>query len=786
MKKDVYTHKKLVFCLLAAGVMIVNVLFLRTGIETAFSVDRESAAEAKQPGIWIPLGEPGVGGWVTSVTVDPNNSKHLIIGGDLLGTGVSFNGGQSYRPGLGFKSCEIGDCSFHPQDGRIVWAGSMSGPYRSEDGGRTWREMRNGFPNIAGYHYSVPIEKILFDPDNNNRLLAFSGSSRRWRSPGKPDWGSVWESLDGGGHWTKISSVEKNIVCAAFKPGSSAILYIAVDQSGLFRSGDGGKNWVPINNGLPHLNIERVRVNPKMPGTIYISLGAGPAAEVKNGRKTCLPGGIFRSDDEGKSWRKMTVSLTEKREANPYLTTGFKAFDWSASDPNVLYAGDRAWNVDTVYRSIDGGKNWTKVLHRSPSDPKICKLNCAYFSGAGGTLLTIDPNDSKTVYGAGAEFVVRTNDGGVTWDDITAKKINASREHCWCGRGYSGLCCIGFYFDPYHSGRSIFTAMDAGKCWESRDFMKTWTFRGNAWVLPPESAPTDSESKKTKLDKSDSNARTSGKNRPQEYRVTPWGGGNMAAFAKDGSVYVTTGQGNSNGSILRGSILPDRRWICLRDQKNGLPDYNKCVATGIHVLPDDSSKVWAIIDRKLYRSDDFGEHWSILFDQEDLGWLAADPNDPLTFYVSGKENIWKTTDGQNFAALGGPKVAGRMAVDRLGRLWLAAYRGKVPGIWRFDEKKNQSDPLSGWTLLKKDFYIMNIAVDPSNEKRILAVGNDDPFHDQVRSSIWVSSDDGQTWIEAVDGLPVHRGKAVAFNPFNPEEIVLGTGGSGFFKTTFPK
>jgi hypothetical protein len=46
---------------------------------------------------WTPLYEPGCGGWLTSVAVSPHNPRHVLLGGDMLGIGLSTDGGDSWQ-----------------------------------------------------------------------------------------------------------------------------------------------------------------------------------------------------------------------------------------------------------------------------------------------------------------------------------------------------------------------------------------------------------------------------------------------------------------------------------------------------------------------------------------------------------------------------------------------------------------------------------------------------------------------------------------------------------------
>lgn len=703
---------------------------------------------------WVPVCEPGCGGWMTSVEVSPHDSRHILVGGDLLSIGLSHNRGETWEPVFGFYSTEIGDTTFHPENPDIIWAGTMSGPYRSTDGGKHWTEMRGGeFPEIAKYHYSAPIEKVLFDPNDSDRLLAFGGSSRNWGSPGKNTlWGAVWESRDAGENWKKIASLEKNIVSAAFVPGSSDVLLVAVSGSGIFRSEDGGYTWKSSSEGLPHGNVERVAVHPKNPKICWVSLNSCEQKDAENTENTenkprkCLPGGIYKSVDGGKTWMDSSEGLSKRTHENPNLTARYKAFCVAPSNPDVLYTNDSAWDGAKFYRSDDGGKSWRVILQHENPKP----VQTAYPSGYGVTVLSVNPKNENEVYGAGAEFILASFNGGETWTDLTSVEVEvADGTHwTWKGRGYSGLCCIGFRFDPYHDGRSVLLAMDAGKCWESVDFMKTWSYHGQ--------------------------------------KPGSWGGGSDASFAKDGTVYVTTGQNSDSGNVLKGGLNQPGPWTPLAVEGSGLPDGKTCVARGIFTSPDNPDRVWVVFGGKLYRSVDGGKKWTLMSEEDTFGWIAPVPGKQRTFYVSGKNGLWKTTNGKTLTFIGGPKCGGnvpRICADSRGRVLLVAFKApsEIGGLWRFDPKQDENE---GWTHLKKDTESCAAmpSVDPTNPKRILLTSEDHPYHDHIRcEAVQLSLDDGKTWHVLKAGLPTERASCATFNPFRPNEIVVGTGGCGYFK-----
>ena len=58
---------------------------------------------------WAPLREPAVGGWINSLAVSPHDLKRVLVGGDILGIGLSLDGGESWGGAYGLRCWEIED-----------------------------------------------------------------------------------------------------------------------------------------------------------------------------------------------------------------------------------------------------------------------------------------------------------------------------------------------------------------------------------------------------------------------------------------------------------------------------------------------------------------------------------------------------------------------------------------------------------------------------------------------------------------------------------------------------
>lgn len=674
---------------------------------------------APAPPHWTPLGEPGCGGWLTSIAISPHDGRRILLGGDMLGLGLSEDRGEHWRPTFGLRSYEVGDCTWHPTDPLTVWAGTMSGPYVSTDGGQHWSERRTGLPAVSGGQYTAPIEKVLFDPADARHLLAFGGSSRDWQSPGQPLWGAVWDSVDAGERWTRRATLPGNVVGATY--AGAGRLFAAVRGHGIFASDDGGTTWGARNDGLAGTRVERIWAGG---GVLYTCTTCYKVP----GETSFATGGIYRSTDAGRSWQRLGGGLPNKRAAQDFFTSGFKGFAQSASDPRVLLAGNAPYDANYLFVSTDGGGSWKQVASKQTID-------VAYFSGLNATVAAIDPHDPRVMFAAGAEYLIRSLDGGATWTDCTAEHVGSG----WRGRGYSGLCATNVKWDPFTPGRLLVLGMDAGKLWESRDGGGTWTYRGR-----------------------DPN---------------PWGGGNDLSLARDGHGYCATGQFGGNGGVLR--TVDGNTWKALSGPAHGLPRPEQGVAESVYTLPADSSRVWCVWGGRLYLSRDGGEHFRVVPGLSGLGRIAADPRQPTRFLVSGAPTCWLTEDGLTFKPVGGPKLAGRATADSLGRFYVAAWRGSQrPGLWRFD---------GAWTRVSDRYLLYQAVADPRDPRRLVAIDHDHPFHDLCGAAgVWLSTDEGASWSNASDGLPILRSEAIGCNPHDPEEWVVGTNGGGFYRARWSR
>jgi photosystem II stability/assembly factor-like uncharacterized protein len=145
-------------------------------------------------------------------------------------------------------------------------------------------------------------------------------------------------------------------VAVAGVPGDATTFYFGGVDGGIWKTTDGGMVWRPIFDSEPVASIGALAVAASDPQVIYAGTGESDI------RSNLASGdGVYRSSDAGQSWQN--VGLSDSRQISRIVI--------DPRDPNVVYAGvlghAYAANAERgVFKSIDGGAQWSKVLDQGP------------------------------------------------------------------------------------------------------------------------------------------------------------------------------------------------------------------------------------------------------------------------------------------------------------------------------------------------------------------------------------------------------------------------------------
>jgi photosystem II stability/assembly factor-like uncharacterized protein len=192
-------------------------------------------------------------------------------------------------------------------------------------------------------------------------------------------------------------------------PGDPRIVWVGAAAGGVWKSTDGGLTFDPVMDDQPVASIGDLGVAPSNPNVVYVGSGE---ANVRN--SVSSGNGVYKTTDGGQSWRH--VGLDGTRHISRVLV--------HPDDPETVFVGalgsvygpsdDRG-----VYRSIDGGDTWEKVLYLDERH--------------GVADMDLDPSNPNVVYAAMWRFerkpwtfrtgsreggVWKSTDGGDTWEEI--------------------------------------------------------------------------------------------------------------------------------------------------------------------------------------------------------------------------------------------------------------------------------------------------------------------------------------------------------------------------------
>ena len=249
-------------------------------------------------------------------------------------------------------------------------------------------------------------------------------------------------------------------VAATGIPGKPSIFYMAPNNGGVWKTTDFGRTWAPIFDDQPTGSIGALAVAPSNPDIIYVGSGEGlRRPDLSTGD------GIYKSTDGGQTWKHLGLRdglqigaiLIDPREPNRV----FVAVLGHPYGPNA----ERG-----VFRSLDGGLNWQKVLYKDDN--------------TGAIDLAFDPGNPQTIYAdmwasrrppwttAGSyngpgSGLYKSTDSGTTWRQLTRGLPTWSEGLGRIGIGIAPGDPKRIYAlvdSPKHGG--LYRSDDAGESWE--------------------------------------------------------------------------------------------------------------------------------------------------------------------------------------------------------------------------------------------------------------------------------------------------------------------------------
>jgi photosystem II stability/assembly factor-like uncharacterized protein len=381
-------------------------------------------------------------GRIADIAIDPKNPSVWYIASAFGGLWKTTNRGISFAPIFDNQTsftlcCVVVD----PKDSNTVWLGTGEnasqrsahfgdGVYKSSDAGKTWKRV--------GLAASEHIGKIVVDPRNSN-VVYVASQGPLWSAGGDR---GLYKTIDGGATWQQVLKIsdDTGVSDVVMDPKNSLTLYASAYQrrravgqmigggpeGGIFKTTDGGKIWKKLSNGLPKGDMGRVGLaidGRKSPATLFAIVDA-KREDV----------GFYRSDDAGATWARIGHMPAQAGQRGGGGQAAGAAGARGAAGASAAQAGARAGAGEDWYRG--GGS--------------------AYYQE-----IFVDPVRPDTIWSMNVN-VERSTDGGKTWGRVNWENTGVHVDH------------HALVWDP--TDRNHILLGNDGGLYESYDDGATWRF----------------------------------------------------------------------------------------------------------------------------------------------------------------------------------------------------------------------------------------------------------------------------------------------------------------------
>jgi photosystem II stability/assembly factor-like uncharacterized protein len=287
-----------------------------------------------------------------------------------------------------------------PDAPEIVYAGTQHGPYRTDDGGAHWRFLP--LPDGTSDEEKV-VWSLALHPQKPDTVYAGTQGT------------AVFRSDDGGDNWIRLSvplppgavvmNFPMRVIEVALDPVNPDEIYVALEVGGLVRSVDGGSSWESCNRHLLEF-AEQARLKSRILSDTetegMMDSHALTISPAHSGRPFLANRmGLFRSDDKGMHWNELDIGrfspLTYARDVRV-----------SRHEPERLYAALSVAAISdagSLYRSDDFGETWSRFDKGVSIDSTLM-------------IIAESATTPDRVYCASRRGqVFGTEDGGATWTE---------------------------------------------------------------------------------------------------------------------------------------------------------------------------------------------------------------------------------------------------------------------------------------------------------------------------------------------------------------------------------
>lgn len=255
-----------------------------------------------------------------------------------------------------------------------------------------------------------------------------------------PNWKSIGPNVvpsSGGG--------AGRLNCVTLSKKDKNLLWVGSAGGGAWKSTDGGKTWQPMTDNLPSLSVNDIALDPNNEDIVYIGTGDDWGSGIVDFSqrelfRVSFGIGVMKSTDGGVSWQTTGLNWqTSQLESVAKVLV-------DPSNSNIILAA----TSDGIYKSVNGGKNWTKKNTTRCRD------------------IDVHPIDRKIWYASGNSTFLRSSDAGETWNAVVVPNLANTRRTAIAASTLDPSTVYLVSSDGNGGLGGFYRSTDAGTSWVTR------------------------------------------------------------------------------------------------------------------------------------------------------------------------------------------------------------------------------------------------------------------------------------------------------------------------------
>jgi photosystem II stability/assembly factor-like uncharacterized protein len=441
---------------------------------------------------------------IRALSQAPSDSN-ILVAGAISGVYRSSDSGAHWTqisPEGSGEIHKVESIAIDPTDPKTIYAGTWHLPWKTTDGGATWRNITKGliddsdvfsiiidptrpsvvylsacsgiylssnagelFHKVQGIPSTARRTRVLME-DPINRSVVYAGTTE-----------GLYKTSDSGGTWSRMTGPDVIINDVYIDPKNNRHVVLATDRSGVLTSQDGSTTFQPTNGGFYQRQVSALLPDAQNPQTIYVG--------VVNDK---MYGGVFVTEDGGKTWTQRSTglegrdvfSLAQSGDGQILAGTNHGIFRWDGTQwqPDGAVVNVITKEVTVVRKGKKTTKTVTETSKPETIDFEVNDLSVSgpvwfaatadgvYRSMTNGTTWTgpviKEPHyhfvdvEGSTVFAASRNQLRLSEDGGETWTSANLPEKLATVHAL--ATSPNGTLWLG--------GREgVFTSDDRGKTW---------------------------------------------------------------------------------------------------------------------------------------------------------------------------------------------------------------------------------------------------------------------------------------------------------------------------------